>query len=203
MSLKALLLQQGTTSVQDTHSGIPLELVTGTGVDPRPRLRVDQAQTSFFENREFRVYHEFNIAAGASVWLRWTLPIDVLIHARDVIITQGAIRYALYQGGTPSGVWTPKTIYRVNNLSSAPVYTRQTTVDAGGSLVSGVEQDIMLANAGTGGNSSTATVGIGETGLLAGVYYTELRSTGAQACVGVYRVAWEEYQPRSSVIATT
>lgn len=29
------------------------------------RIRVDEAQTSFFEGREFRVFEEFTLAAGA------------------------------------------------------------------------------------------------------------------------------------------
>lgn len=197
--LPALVVSRG---LFDGPSMLPRALFTGTGNDPRPRLRVDQAQTSFYENREFRTYHEFNIAAGQSVWLRWTMPIDVLIHGRDVIITGGAIRYALYNAGTPSGTWTSKSIYRVNNLASAPVYVKQTTMDVGGALAAGVEIDTMSATAGTGGNSSTASVGVSEGGLAAGVYYVELRSIGAQACTGVYRVNFEEYQPMSSIIAT-
>jgi hypothetical protein len=196
-ALPALIVGRGGF---DGPSALPRAVFTGTGSDPRPRIRVDQAQTSFYENREFRAYHEFSIAPGASVWLRWTMPTDVLIHGRDVIITAGAIRYALYDAGTPSGIWTPKPMYRVNNLASAPVYLKQTTVDVGGALAGGVEIDTMSANSGTGGNSSTASVGVIEGGLAAGVYYVELRSVGAQACSGVYRVNFEEYQPVASAI---
>lgn len=198
--LPALVVSRGSF---DGPSTLPRALFTGTGSDPRPRLRVDQAQTSFYENREFRAYHEFNVSAGQSIWLRWVFPTDVLIHGRDITLTGGQLRYALYSNtGTPAGTWTPKTMIRVNNLATAPVYVGSATLAYGGTLSGATELDCMVAVVGTGGNGSTATVGISEGGLAAGTYYVEIRSVGAQACTGVYRVNYEEYQPMSSLIAT-
>lgn len=182
------------------HSMLPRALVTGSGSDPRPRLRVDNAQTSFFENRQFRMYHEFTLAAGTSVWLRWASTIDFNVLGRDVILNTGQMRYALYSGGTPSGVWTAKTLYHVNNYADAPPYSTHVTVSTGGSLSGGTELDIMLANAGTGGNSSSATVGLLEVSLAAGTYYVEIRNTGSQSCTGMYRVYFEEFAANSPII---
>ncbi len=45
-ALDALILRVGN---QDEHSALPVYVFTGTGAAPRPRLRVHQSQTSFWE----------------------------------------------------------------------------------------------------------------------------------------------------------
>lgn len=194
-ALDALILRVGN---EDEHSVLPVAVYTGTGEDPRPRLRVDVGQTSFFENREFRYFHEFTLAAGASVWLRLIHPTDIVVHQREVTLITGQVRYAITHEGTPSGVWTAKTIRRVNNMTSAPNYTLQASLAYGGTVTGAVEEDVMLVNAGTGGNSNTGSIGGGEVAMHAGTHYIELRNNGAQSCTGIYRVMFEEYQPRSA-----
>lgn len=195
-ALDALVLRRGPI---DVHSELPLAIYTGTGADPRPRIRVDTGQTSFFENREFRFYHEFTLAAGTSVWLRVVAP-DIVVHQRDLVMVTGQIRYALVHSGTPAGAWTAKTVHRVNNVAGLPSYTGSTAVAFGGTVTSAVEEDVMLVNGGTGGNSGTAGIGMAEVGIAAGTHYIELRNNGAQSCTGIYRVAFEERQPQSERI---
>jgi len=43
------------------------------------RLRVDVAQTSFFEGREFRSFYEFNIPSGQSTTVRVVSPINFVL----------------------------------------------------------------------------------------------------------------------------
>lgn len=190
----ALVLKQGD---RDVNSCLPVDLLTGTGSDPRPRLRVDAAQTSFLEGRQFRVFHEFSIAPGASQWIRFTAPLDLVVIGRTLTVIQGLVRFALVTGGTPSGVWATKTVFPVNSMANKPAYVGQVTADVGGSLSGGSERDLMLLGTGVSNQAATVQASISEVGLGAGTYYVELRNTGSQNVVGLYQVLWEEYQPRS------
>lgn len=178
---------------------LPVDLITGTGTNPRPRLRVDEGQTSFWEARQFRVFHEINLASGASVFGRFNVPGDVIIRHRNIQISQGNLRFALSTGGTPGGSWTAKTVYPVNNMANKPAYTRLVTADFGGTLTGQSEMDLVILETGTSQAASVNNVAE-EMGLAAGTYYVEIRNTGANTLRGVYTVIWEEYSPRSEKI---
>lgn len=199
--LDSLLLQNSPGVTQ--QSCLPMALLSGTGADPRPRLRVDPGKTAFFEGREFRAYHEFNIAAGQSQFLRFVVPapLNVIIHGRDVTVVDGKLRFALSSGGTPAGTWTPKTVFPVNACSNlpAPLYVGQVTSDSGGTVTGQNERDILLIETPTG-QASTVNLGISQVGLPANTYYVELRNTGSGAVRGLYRVHWEEVQAQSERI---
>lgn len=184
------------------HSSVPVPLVTGTGADPRPRVRVDPSQTGFWEGRMFRVMHEFNIASGQSQWLKFIAPVDVIIHARPITLAAGNIRFALSTDGTESGTWTSKTVFPVNGMSNrpTPVYTPVVLPYSGGAVTGGTERDVVILE--TGDNKATSAQHVSdETGLGANTYYAELRNTGNGAARGMYQVIWEEWQPRSTEIA--
>lgn len=184
------------------HSDVPVPVITGTGADPRPRVRVDPSQTGFWEGRMFRVFHEFNIATGQSQWLRFIAPLDVIIHARPIIVAAGNLRFALSTGGSESGVWTAKASVPMNSMSNrpSPVYTAQVLASTGGAVTGGTERDVVVLE--TGDNKATsAQAAAEETGLGANTYYAELRNTGNSNVRGVYQVIWEEWLPRSSEIA--
>lgn len=181
-------------------SGIPRELITGTGTDPRPRLRVDPSQTSFWENREYRAWYEFTIAAGQSAWLRFTTPIDIILLGRDITIAEGKLRFAQVVGPTPNGVWTARTIYPVNNMSDKPAYTPQMIAEGGGTATGGTERDVMLLETPNAGQAASIQAEIAELGLGANTYYTEFRNTGNGPLRGLYKVHWEERQPGSPLI---
>lgn len=191
MTLQALVLQGLSTPY---HSGVPLDLITGTGVVPRPRLRVDPADTAFFEGRQFRTYHEFNLASG-SVWLKFVSPIDFIVKSRVLSIVQGNIRFAVSTGGTESGTWTAKNTFPVNAMANRPAYTQQILVSTGGTVTGSSERDVQLLETGTSQAASVESQAA-ESGYEAGTYYVEIRHTGGTAR-GVYSVIWEEYQPRS------
>lgn len=196
MALTALALAEGHNI---THSTFPVELITGTGVTPKPRLRVDASQTSFWEGREFRVYQEFNLAAGTSLWLRFVTPLDVVIHGRTITVVQGNCRFALGTGGTPAGTWTTKDVFPVNAMSEAPSYTREVQASVGGSVTGLTERDVMILET---GSSSAVSVqqSVAESGMPASTYYVEVRNTGGGQLRGLYQVHWEERKPRSAVI---
>lgn len=193
-ALDALILRVGN---QDEHSALPVDVYTGTGTDPRPRLRVDPSQTSFWEGREFRLYHEFNIGAGTSIWLKYVFPVDVVVHDRVLSVMEGSCRFALSTGGTEAGVWTHKTVRPVNSMTESPAYTKQSTVFDGGTVTGSTERDVMLVETGTSANAVMARAEVSEVGLAAGTYYVELKNTGAGALRGLYAAHWEERAPRT------
>ena len=80
----------------------PDDLLTGTKEGFR-RIRVDQAQTGFFEGREFRTFAELDIPSGQSLVLRFTSLVDFILFAQNLSVDQGAIRLSAITGGT-SGV---------------------------------------------------------------------------------------------------
>lgn len=196
-ALHRLTLADRTGQERLADGGFPRELITGTGADPRPRLRVDSSQTSFWENREFRSFYEFNIAAAQSVWLRFTTPVDLILHGRDITIVEGKLRFAQVTGGTPSGVWTASSVFPVNNMSDRPAYTSQMVAEGGGTLTGGTERDIMILETPSSGQASTIRAEIAELGLAPGAYYAEFRNTGNGPLRGLYKVHWEERQVSS------
>lgn len=194
-ALDALVLRVGQ---EDRHSGLPVALFTGTGDDPRPRLRVDQAQTSYYEGREFRLYHEFNIAAGTSVFIKYTFDKNISVHGRTLSVMEGKLRLGLSTGGIESGVWTPKSIHKLNSMTDTPAYVGTSLAWTGGSVSGSTERDVMLLETGVSANAISVRAEIAETGLPPGTYYIELRNTGSGAVRGVYAAHWEEREPRSS-----
>lgn len=203
MPLDALNIQRGPAGAKELmYSDWPMELVTGTGASPRPRLRVDPGQTAFFEGRQFRVFHEFNIAAGASQWLRFIAPLDVIVTGRNLSVVQGNLRFALGTGGTPGGTWTAKTVQGINTMAErpSPLYAATVTAASGGTQTGIVEQDLAILETGTSQAVSVQS-SASEVGLAAGTYYVELRNTGTGALRGLYTVVWEERQARSPEVS--
>lgn len=197
--LKSLVLQEGPFQY---HSDFPMELITGTGDKPAPRLRVDNAQTSFLEGRQFRVFREFNLLSGTSLFGRFINSVDVVILRRNITVAEGSCRFALSSGGTPSGTFTPNVIQPLNRMDSrgVPFYVTQALAASGGALTGQTEIEVQIIE--TTNQSASAQATAAEVGLNPGTWYTELRNTGNNALRGVYEVVWEEYQPRSVVIAS-
>lgn len=203
MGLPALVLRAGWNA---RHSGVPLDFVTGTGADPRPRLRVDAAQTSFFEGREFRSFLEFNIAAGATLAIRFTSAVDFVLHNQTMMLEDGWVRYSARasDGVTPGGVFTSLPVIGKNRRSDRPLplYASQVTLASGGTVTGGTTLEafsLRTSNA-TAQASSVGESMSGERGLPAGTYYLTIQNLGAGAAVGSFHAWWEEVQPRSPAI---
>lgn len=199
-SLKSLHLLEG---VEDIYSDIPVELVTGTGVDPRPRLRVDAAQTSFFEGREFRSYIELNIPAGSTTVVRFTAPQDFILHNQTLMLDDGFVRMSAATGGAEGGSWSALPVIGKNRMASrpTPLYAAVCSLSTGGTHTGGTEVEVIrLKTSGATGQAQSVGAVSAERGLPAGVYYIRFQNLGSGATTGVYSLFWEEVQPRSSVI---
>ena len=178
----------------------PANLMTD-GPDGNPRLRVDVGQTGFFTGKMFRAYHEAVIPkAGPALQIRFTSPIDFILWAQHLDLTQGALRMEVFTGSTPSGTWTDMPEYGVNRMTKIPQppYISQAGLQIGGSFTGGTPVDLMLVRA-SAANNSAQNVGadMSERGLPAGTYYIKFSTLTGGVAVNddaqmIYSILWEE-----------
>lgn len=167
------------------------------------RVRVDVAQTSFFEGREFSLSDELNIPSSGSRIYKIVSPHDFVIWANNLHIESGHARMSLVYGGTEGGTFTPLTLHSTNGMSlgtnrrrtsQAVGYAAQITVAAGGTLTGGTERDILRLKAGNVTVQATSvTDEFSERGFAAGTYYLRLTNLSiTDPITGVLFIRWEE-----------
>lgn len=190
------------------YVGFPQAVISGTGLEPKPRLRVDNAQTSFFEGREFRTFKELNIAVGAQLIVRAVVSQDIILSGLSASVDIGQLKIETLIAGTPVGTFSETLpVLPANSMASkpSPAYvptTVLTAIPTGGTHSGGVSLDIIRIK--TSGNSNLSTsVGASvsdERGIGAGTYYFILTNLGNDVITGVFRARWEEVLPNSSII---
>lgn len=168
------------------------------------RLRVDQAQTSFFEGREFRTFYEISIPTTTEYVIRATVPLNIILYSLEAALDAGWIRVGTYVGGTPGGTFntalpvlptntmTPGVDHRKNY--SGNIYTPQVTLAGGGTHTGGTELDVLRVKTSDNSNfsSSVGTSPSDERGVGAGTYYFRLLNLDGTTATGVFRARWEE-----------
>lgn len=166
-------------------------LLTGT---TNPRLRVDVAETSFFEGREFRTFKEWNVATTATWVAKVVAPINVILQELGVSCDAGSARLLTMVGGAEGGSFTevlPR--FATNNMSdkSQPVYAPQMTLAAGGTHTGGgTLLDVLRVK--TSGNSNfSGSVGAGAAsrGVAPATYYLIFQ---LDSFTGTFKARWEE-----------
>lgn len=178
------------------------------------RVKVDLAQTSFFEGREFRTFKELNIAASTTYVIRIAVPVDIILAGIDLNIDQGYLRMASVVGGTPGGSFSETLpIFPRNNMAVGPNKRYNPTplvgITAGGTHTGGTELDVIRLRTSVNiGNQSASSVGntVGdERGIGINTYYFRLQNLSAtDAVLGMLRASWEERQtPPASAYAHT
>lgn len=164
------------------------------------RLRVDQAQTGFFEGREFRTFYEFSIASGASVTLKFSCPVDFILFAQRLSVDAGAIRLSAITGATESTPFsTAMPVIGKNRMASrrqypGGYYAAQATIANGGTITGGTVVEVVRVVA-AGATAQQSTVGgqtADERGLAAGAYYLKIENISNGTATGVYSLFWEE-----------
>lgn len=171
------------------------------------RIKVDVAQTSFFEGREFRTFQELNIAVGETHVIKVNSPVNTVVFGFGFDLDAGWMRCALKTGGTEGGTFNgPLPIIAVNSMSAGSdhrddfgpnqdqVYSPVITMSSGGTHTGGVEHNVIRAKVG-GNSQSASSTGVAptdETGLPAATYYICITNLGNEAVTGVFRARWEE-----------
>jgi hypothetical protein len=161
------------------------------------RLRVDTGQTGFFEGREFRTFYELSIPTSASIYIRFTSPIDFIIFEQSLTLDAGAIRFTALTGATPGGTYsTALPVVGKNRMVSrkSPYYAPQCTVATGGTATGGTVVELFRVVAANATAQQQTVLGGASTerGLPAGTYYLKLENIGNSAATGVYTLIWEE-----------
>lgn len=180
------------TANGEVHQGLEPRYMTDEN-GPYARLRVDVAQTSFFAGREFMAFHEYSIAAGASIAIRAISLVDIFLQKFSVDNWTGDVRIELRMGGTvvtPFNIDIP--VYRTNQTAAAPTsYVSQVDLDNGGSITGGTLLDVHQVSS---GNKATAVSASSDDpiGFAAGTYYISVTNTGSHTATGVFKARWEE-----------
>lgn len=176
---------------------------TGTHLSDFARVKVDPAQTSFWEGREFHFLDEFSIAAGATKVIKIVSPVDTVVYDILYAIDAGFIRAALCYGGTEGGVFSsPVHSHGANTMSLGPdhrayagvAYAQQVLLSSGGTHTGGTEIEITrLKTADNSNFASTFGMEAGlEHGMAAGTYYLRIQNIGAGTTTGTVKARWEE-----------
>jgi len=170
----------------------PAALMTDSP-DGFPRLRVDNAQTGFFAGREFRAFHRFSIAAGATQVYRFTATDDFILFDNSITLEDGHVWFELVSGGTAGGTFTSLPSYRRNGMSGVPAPASNVTVATGGTYTGGTVVDtfpVRTSGAFAQGQSVGGAIG-DERGLAAGTYYVRIAAAGMGTSTGVISWRWE------------
>lgn len=171
------------------------------------RARVDVAQTSFFEGREFRTFKELNIATSATYVIKAAVPVNLILFGLEADIDSGFLRIGTYVTGTEGGSFSETLpILGTNNMSAGKdhratyngnftVYVAKVVLTAGGTHTGGIELDVLRLKTAsiTAQASSVGRASSDERGVAANTYYFRLSNLSSQdAVTGVFRARWEE-----------
>lgn len=175
----------------------PFILLTDGGTGPNQRLRVDVGQTSFFAGKEARIFREFSIGAGATLVLKFVVPINVILTKQGVELDSGSIRITNSVGGTPGGTFSETlTVFNKNNMSERPLplYVPQVVVTAGGTITGATALDIhrVVAATATAQQSTVGNVVGDERGIAANTYHVSYENFGSGSATGTLFFIWEE-----------
>jgi hypothetical protein len=156
------------------------------------RLKVDVAQTGFFDAREFR----FSLDKTDAYTVKVVAPIDFILNLQTLFSHDSTATFSAYtsnQVASESAAFTDTLqVLSNNSMSSAPAYVGQISIFGGGSIVlNGVQEPrehikVVTANA-TAQQSTVGGNSIRERGLPADTYY--LVFTGDDYS---YRLIFEE-----------
>lgn len=157
------------------------------------RIRADVSQTGFWEGREFR----FDYEVSEPVVFKFSSPINFILQSQELFSHDGDATLTVWsstQGSSNGTFATPAQILPNNGMSDVTPYTRQITINSGGTFTP-TDSNPNLAREYIKVKAATATAqrntvggsGVNERGLPAGDYY--LMFTGSDVS---YRLVFEE-----------
>lgn len=179
------------------NGGYPDDLMTdGNGANRR--VMVEDASSTFFAGRQFRMFVEFDIPPNSALWVRHTITKNFILHDQRLVLESGAIRWSAVAAVAASpGPWTVRAMRRRNQMTKQPqpLFTSGSVIETSDTLAAatgGFEVDVMRIATANGGQSSSIEQNAGLRGLAPGVYHAKLFNPSAQNAVGVYDWWWEE-----------
>lgn len=180
----------------------PSDLLTSSRYKYR-RIRVDLAQTGFFEGREFRTFKELSIPQGQSVVMRINVPVNTILQSVALTLDAGSVKLRTVAGGTPVGSFTENMPVIAKNTMTGgefpapplPLYLPQDTVNYGATgLTGGVDIDVIrMVVANASGQAQTVGAAVDDSrGVGPGTYYWVFTNFGNGTATGVFSSFWEE-----------
>ena len=180
----------------------PSDLLTSNRYKYR-RIRVDLAQTGFFEGREFRTFKELNIPQGQTVVMRINVPVNTILQSVALTLDAGSVKLRTVAGGTPVGAFTENMPVIAKNTMTGgefpapplPLYLPQDTVNYGATgLTGGVDIDVIrMVVANASGQAQTVGAAVDDSrGVGPGTYYWVFTNFGNGTATGVFSSFWEE-----------
>ena len=172
-------------------------LLTDGGDGPNRRLRVDVGQTGFFSGREFRTFKRYELATGASEYLKIFSPVNFVLQGLGIQVDLGHVHLEAYTGVTEGDAFdVALPIFGANRMTErpTPLYEPMVTINDGGAFTGGTMLDLLSVKVDTQSSQSTtqdASVA-GERGLPAGTYYLKLVNQNNSAAEVIIRARWEE-----------
>lgn len=175
------------------------DLLTGTS---KPRMRVDVAQTGFFEKREFRTFREFESATTSTYVIQIVVPVNVILFEFQLQTEAGTARVETLVAGpglTVGGTFSETLpIIPTNGMTETPnpAYVSQVVITAGGTLTgTGTPgttlRDVSRVKVADNSNfaSTVGADGGAERGVGPNTFYWRFTFTGF---IGVVKARWEE-----------
>lgn len=173
-----------------TSVDLPKDVYT-SGTNGVRRLRVDVAQTGFFDGRQFEFIKKFS----SPVVYRFTSPVPFILQQQTLNVLDGTIELFAWHSSnvTASGTWTtdPTPIWRKNEVNTG--YAGQATIASGGTISvanNNLYRDYIVVKT-TDASGQRTSVGYSQSDERyhqAGVYYLQLVGSGS----GSYNLLWEE-----------
>lgn len=189
-NLFKLLVDRGDgTHAERIEAYPPAKLMTDSD-GAYSRLRVDVGQTNFWSGKQFRTFQKLEIASAASVTIRATVGVNIVLYETSFVTENSSIEVQLRAGGTATGPWTSMPVIRKNTMTTSPVITSQVTMDYDGGHTGGVVIDLVRAVAGNKQSNVGGTDS--ERGVGPGTYYYVITNTGNQTATVVFSGFWEE-----------
>lgn len=159
------------------------------------RIFVDAGGVNPVENRQYFMFHEFSMAAGASEVVKVVITSDTIMNAFSIKVMSGKARVEIVAGGTEGGTFNQSIpVFPVNGMSTAIPRTTTTTMTSGGTLTGGTVMDLFLVNTGDNVNQSSGVTS-GEDfaiGFPAGTYYIRVTNTDNSTAAGLIKALWTE-----------
>lgn len=184
-----LIDMQDGTWCERVEAHPPIKLLTD-GNGEYARLRVDVGQTHFWSGKQFRTFQKLTILSGASVAIRATVGVNIVLYETSFTTEDSSIEVQLKSGGTAAGPWTSMPVIRKNTMTTTPVIASQVTMDYDGGHTGGTLIDLVRV---TAGNKQSSVGGTdSERGVGPGTYYYVITNTGNQTATVVFSGFWEE-----------
>ena len=188
-TVKKLIDRGDGTHAERVEAYPPIKLMTD-GDGDFSRLRVDVGQTNFWAGKQFRTFQKLSVASGASVAIRATVGVNIILYETSFTTENSSIEVQLRAGGTAAGPWTSIPVIRKNTMTTAPVIASQVTMDYDGGHTGGTVIDLLRI---TAGNKTESVGGVdSERGVGPGTYYYVITNTGNTTATVVFSGFWEE-----------